>query len=446
MTTTIQWAAETPADYLINGLVKLLSDGMASSARAAVAKASEELFDNPIDRDLFRAIRLSLEFSSAPGPLEVKLLIEHDDSGSSPVDEVVGRLANAVSAACSIAWEHHIDSSIRLLKAEQGIRQARDLGRELLAATSRPTPERCDEIVYAARQIQDGITAGERAGAATLTEIVDRWKSKPEEKLLPTGFAAIDSALGGGLPVGVHGIAAAPGAGKSALALQLAAGALLHNPEARVVWMRGEMTNDLLLSRLLACWSQMRDATVDPITLRDALRRSPDATTVYRDMIEVVGDRLVVVDPPVTPSSIERWIDEVGPALVVVDYLQRVEVGGFKDRRVELDHAMRRIGTASTRADIPIVVVSSVAKGTTEHSDIGTITKESNQLDFDAHTYWSLWTQGDKDARPRRVLLKNNKSRSDQSVDEELWFHGATQFYERAAAPIYEEFGGFPPR
>jgi hypothetical protein len=107
---------------------------------------------------------------------------------------------------------------------------------------------------------------------------------------------------------------------------------------------------------------------------------------------------------------------------------------------------MRRISTASTRADIPIVVVSSVAKGTTEHSDIGTITKESNQLDFDAHTFWSLWTQGDKDARPRRVLLKNNKSRSDQTADEELWFHGLSQFYERAAAPIYEEFGGFAPR
>ena len=369
-----------PADYLLNALMKLLVEGRSSEARVAAAKADELLFDDPVNRDLFRSIRKSLEFASSPGPLEVRFIAENDDEAASPVDVVVERLAGAVAVSSSASWELHIGSSITHLRAGLGIRQARDLGRELVAAAARPSPERCDEIIRAARQIQDGMTAGDRVGAATLTEIVDRWKSKSEEKLLATGFAPIDSALGGGLPVGVHGIAAAPGAGKSALALQLAAGALLHNPDASVVWMRGEMTNDLLFSRLLACWSQMREATVDPITLRDALRRSPDATTVYRDMIEVVGDRLVVVDPPVTPSSIERWIDEVGPALVVLDYLQRVEVGGFKDRRVELDHAMRRIGTASTRADIPIVVVSSVAKGTTEHSDIGTITKESNQL------------------------------------------------------------------
>ena len=436
-----------PADYLLNAIVKLLVEGRSSEARVAVAKADELLFDDPVDRDLFRSIRKALEFASSPGPLEVRFIAENDHEAASPVDVVVDRLAAAVAVSSSASWELHIGSSITQLRADLGIRQARDLGRELVATAARPSPERCDEIIRAARQIQDGMTAGDRVGAATLTEIVDRWKSKSKEKLLTTGFAPIDHALGGGLPVGIHGIAAAPKAGKSALALQIAAGALLHNPDARVVWMRGEMSNDLLLSRLLACWSQLREATVDPITLRDALRRSPDSTAVYRDLLEVVGNRLVVVDPPVTPSAIERWIDEVGPALVVLDYLQQVQVGGFKDRRIELDHAMRRIGTASTRADIPIVVVSSVAKGTTEHSEIGAITKESNQLDFDCHTYWSLWTQGDQHARPRRVLLKNNASRSDQTAtDEELWFHGSAQFYERAAAPIYEEFGGFAPR
>jgi len=443
MTTTF---SESPADYLLNGIVKLLTDGRPGDARVAIAKADELLFESQVDRDVFRSLRRAVEFSAAPGPLEVKLLIEHDDEVDGNPEAAVARLAAAVKVGASLGWEHHIESAIRHLRAERGLREARDLGREMVAATTRPTPERCEEIIRLARQIQEGITTGDRVGAATLVDIVDRWKSKPAEKLLPTGFAPIDDALGGGLPVGIHGIAAAPGAGKSALALQLAAGALLQNPAARVVWMRGEMTNDLLLSRLLACWSQMRRDTLYPITLRDALRRAPDARAAYQDIIRVVGDRLVVVDPPVTPSAIERWIDEARPSLVVVDYLQRVEVGGFKDRRAELDHAMRRIGTASTRADIPIVVVSSVAKGTTEHSDIGTITKESNQLDFDAHTYWSLWTQGDKHARPRRVLLRNNKSRSDREVDTELLFEGSGQFYEPAAAPTYEEFGGFAPR
>lgn len=437
---------DTAEDYVLNALVRLLAVGRPAEARTAVAKADEDLFEQAVDRDLFRAIRRAVDYASAPGPLEVKAEIERDPDGGAPVEDVLARLSHCWEESQKINWEIHIDGSVRNLQAARAARQARELGRELAAAGSRPSPEQCDHAIRLARAIQDGIGAGGRAGAATLTEMGERWRTKPAEKLVPTGFAPIDDALGGGLPVGVHAIAAAPGAGKSALALQLAAGALLQCSESRVLWMRGEMTNDLLLSRLLACWSQMRPGTLYPITLRDALRRAPDAEAAYTDMVDMAGDRLVVVDPPITPSSIERWIDESSPTLLVVDYLQRVEVGGYHDRRAELDHAMRRIGMASTRADIPIVVVSSVAKGTTENSDIGAITKESNQLDFDAHTYWSLWTQGSKDARPRRVLLKNNKSRSDEPVDTELWFHGSRQIYEQAAAPIYEEFGGFAPR
>lgn len=452
MTATSALFADTPddyADYLINGLVKLIANGKPQEARVAVAKADEVLFENPIHRDLFRAMRLALEYSPAPGLPEIKFLAEHDDHGSAPADQVVERLCRAVKLAADIEWHQHVDSSIRQLRLAHGVRQARELGRELVNATSRPTPERCDDIIRAARQIQDGLTTSGRRDASTLLEMIDEWKQLKEEKILATGFDPIDRPLGGGLPVGLHGIAAGPRCGKSAVAVQIALGSLLYNPSARVLWMRGEMTNNLLLSRMLACWSQLRGEVLDIITLRDARKRSAETRAVYRDMAEIVGDRMVVVDPPVTPSSVERWIDESRPDLVVVDYLQKIEVGGFKDRRAELDHAVRRLSLASTRADVPMVVLSAVAGNTVRSiggADIGTLTKESNQLDFEAHSFWTLWPQGDKEDSPRRVLLRNNKSRSDREVDSDLFFHGATQFFQLAAAPEYEEFGGFAPR
>jgi len=450
VTTLQSGCVDTPSDYLINGLVKLLADGRASDARVAVAKVTESLFADSVHRDLFRAIRRAVDFASQPSPLEVRFLVEHDDDGGSPVHDVLARLAKAVSVSASAGWEHHIESSIRLLESEAALRDARELGRELTNATTRPSPQRCEEIIQIARRIQDGIATNGNAGARSLLEIADRWREHECEKRIATGFRPIDDPLGGGLPVGLHGIAAAPGAGKSALAIQIAVGSLLHNSDAKVVWMRGEMTNELLFSRMLACWTQLRAKELFPITVRDALDRSPDCEPAVRDMLDCIGSRLIVADPPLTPAAIERWIDETKPSLVVVDYLQKVECSGFRDRRAELDHAIRRISNASIRAEIPIVVVSAVAgatiKGTGEHSNIGTLTKESNQLDFEAHTFWSLWTQGDKDARPRRVLLRNNKSRSAAETSEELWFHGANQFYELAAAPIYEEFRSYEPR
>ncbi len=440
----IQKLTDTPADYLLNALVKLLADGRPGDARVAVAKAGEELFEPGVDRDLFRAIKRAVEFASAPGPLEVKFLVERDPDGGADTADVLVRLQHAVEVAARVGWEFHIDSSIRHLRAEYAARQAADLGRELAAAGLSPTPERCEHVIRLAREIQDGIGAGGRDGATSLIDIIDRWKSNKAEKILPTGFDPIDRVLGGGLTVGLHGVAARPRVGKSALALQLAAGALLHNPQAKVVWFRGEMTNDLLVSRLLACWAELRKGHIDRIVLQDALDRSPESRSVYLDIIATLGDRLVVVDPPITPSVIERWIDEAKPDLAVIDYLQKIEAGGFKDRRADLDHVVRRIANASTRADIPIILVSAVAKGIDQDAEIGTITKESNQLDFDAHSYWSLWIAGDHKASPRRTLLRCNKARSSGEADRELWFHGRTQFFAPAAAESYEEFQGFP--
>jgi len=445
MGTTSLWT-DSPADYFINGLVKLLVDGRAADARVAIAKADEGLFERAVDRDLFRSMRRAVDYSISPSPLEVLFLVRNDVDGGTPVEDVVARLAKAVEVSASVGWDHHIESAIRHLESAYASRCARDLGAELVAAASTPTPERCEEIIRLARRIQDGTTTGTRANAATLVDVMQRWQANRVEKRIRTGFRPIDKPLGGGLPVGLHAIAAAPGAGKSALALQITAGVLMNDRDARVAWMRGEMNNDLVFSRLLACFSNLQSDDTYPITLRDALERSPDAQAVCRRMLDLFRDRLVIVDAPITPSGIERWIDEIRPSLVVVDYLQKVEVVGLKDRRAELDHAVRRISNASTRADIPIIVVSAVAKGIGEHSDIGTITKESNQLDFEAHTYWSLWPQGDKQAKPRRVLLRNNKSRSGETCDEELCFNGSGQVYELAAAPVYEEFGGFAPR
>jgi len=437
---------ESPADYLLNALIRLLADGRAAEARVAVAKAAEDLFEHDVDRDLFRAIRRAVDFASAPGPLEVQFLVEHDDEGGAPTEDVLARLRDGVAVAASIGWEHHIDSALRLLEGERAARQARELGRELAAAGSSPTPERCEEVIRLARSIQDGIGSGGQPGAHGLLSVIDQWKRREAEKIVVTGFRPFDRRFGGGLPVGLHGIAAAPGIGKSALALQLAAGVLLHDRDARVLWLRGEMTNDLLLSRLLACWSRLRDPALDPIEVGEALRRDQAAAPVCRDVAEIVGDRLVVVDPPITPSSIERWTEEARPSMVVLDYIQEVEAAGFKDKRTEIEHVVQRLARVAIRHEIPIVVVSSVAGSTTSDSTIGRLTKESNRLDYAAHTFTTLWPDGSEDDCTKRITMQVQKNRTGSKGTEELWLHGPTQYFTPAAAEIHEEFAGWPAR
>lgn len=428
-------------EYLA-GLVRLLNDDV-DAARVWHGKVAADAFVNAVDRGVFDAIGTALRLAPKPDLLAARAVIEHDDRIECDPADACAALFDLHAAAIDRPYHQWIEGAADRLGQRHRCRMAADLGRALTATADRgdvPDDVQLEDVIRKARQIQLANRSGD-ASSRDLLSIIDRWKRNSSEKLLTCGFSIIDKAFGGGIPVGAHGIAAKPTTGKSAIAGQIALGALLHNEHATVQWFRGEMTDDLLFSKWLACWSRMRPEVGPAITLRDALHRSPESKLVYLDLANVVGTRLVTVDPPLTIAAIEQHVDERKPSLVVIDYLQLCEATGFKDRRAELDHVVARISMLATRHDIPIIVVSAVAQRTDRSSEIGTLTKESNRLDFDAHTYISLWPDGPTDANPRKVLLRINKSRTGQQRDEELWFHGAHQFFQAAAT--YAEFDDF---
>jgi replicative DNA helicase len=285
--------------------------------------------------------------------------------------------------------------------------------------------------------------------AAGLLAILDQWARNEKEQVVKTGFSVVDDRFGGGLPIGVTGIAAKPGQGKSALALQLTLGALLADPAATAIWFRGEMTNDKLASRMVAVWSAMRGARVPAATARDARRRSKSARQVAVDLAQTIGERLAIVDPPLTPATIEREIMRRKPTLAVVDYLQLCEVMGKADRRAEVDYMTRLLARLATTHNMAIVAVSAVAKGTHEGSGIGSVSKESNQLDYDVDAYLTLWGDDDRSADPREIRMKVEKGRDGGEGAVSLQFSGSGQYFTSSDvdghAETFDEFANFAP-
>lgn len=273
--------------------------------------------------------------------------------------------------------------------------------------------------------------------ATSLIDVLDHWAKSEREPVVPTLFSPIDRRIGG-LPVGLTAIAAQPGRGKSALACQLVLGALLHDPQLRAVWFRGEMTNDLLASKMLATWAGLRDDDRLYCGFRDALDRRPQARQMATDMIGVVGDRLTILDPPLTPDAIERHVVELKPRLVVVDYLQLCECPGMPDKRSEVEQVVRRLAMLSSKHDIAIIVVSSIAGSRTEDSEIGQLAKETNLLDYSVHTFIALWPKGKEEDEPREFKLKVLKSRTAAPGSETLWFHGPAQLFRPAEYEMKE--------
>ncbi len=279
-----------------------------------------------------------------------------------------------------------------------------------------------------------------------LLSMLDHWSKSDAEPVVLTGFSPIDQRLGG-LPIGLTAIGAKPSCGKSALATQLFLGALLKNPDATGVWFRGEMTDDLLSSRMLAAWSGLRGHEVPFVTAKDALRRSGTARKVAVDLGNVIGPRLRVVDPPLDEATLQTSLQK-RPTIAVVDHLHLLHVPDVPDQRTRIERASQLLADLATKYELPIVVVSTMAQHTTKASGIGSLTKDAGQFDYDAHNYLTLWRDDDDDDATRPTLLSIKKARTGGEGDVPLWF-STTNLLFRPAALDHEQsqpsddFAGF---
>jgi replicative DNA helicase len=294
-----------------------------------------------------------------------------------------------------------------------------------------------------------GIAPEPEAAMLTLTDALDEWQCHEAVPAVCTGFWALDSLAGGelpgGLPLGtITVLLGPPAAGKSALGLQCVVGALLADPDLRALWALGEMSQAALAARAIAVGSVLI-GDGEPVTKAQAERRKPAAKAVADELRQRIAERLVMVPPILTPDRIEQAVVASGAKLAVVDYLQLVRLPDAADSRTEVDGVMARLRAMSLEHNCAILLISNISKGIDGNSRIGSLGKNSSQIDFDADLVL-LGQAGDElnedGVLPVKWLCK--KHRHGQPRDLNTLFDGDRQtFTDAEAVEPYEEFSGF---
>lgn len=420
------------------------------------ARLTPEMFTDQLRADIITAIRAALQ-NGSPGIADVFNAIRRQSAAAGQdYDEVK-------AAAVDLIQQQHGPRPIRLAaEAAEEVREAYLDREKLLAIEDAAAAVRSGagttelaEAIERLTSLQHAAEDGRAQPSKGLVDVLDAWARDVREPVVRTLFEPIDRRLGGGLPIGLTGIAARPGIGKSALACQLTLGSLLADPAIKAVWFRGEMTSDLLARRIVAAWSGIRGNAVAAATSRDSARRSESARKVALDLVGMVGDRLQIIDPPLTPESIEREIRRHRPRLAVIDYLQLVETAAMADRRAEIEQAIRRLAWLSERYEVAFLVVSAIAGARTRTSGVGTIGKETNLLDYTVHCLISLWADeredGMKRPDPYTVEMRIEKNRTGPTGEIPLYFTGSGQYFtpvevdDFPPAEGFEEFEAFAP-
>lgn len=243
-----------------------------------------------------------------------------------------------------------------------------------------------------------------------------------------TGISPID-ALTGGIRPGVTLIGGEPGAGKSALALQIAANAAASGRGALYVSL--EMDYGQCMARVLSCaaagvdglvpftWSSIHTTARAARARFERGRREGRTAEAVREL-QGGGDAVITAAQWVkshmpglaicadgTASTLEGFTGvaceavALGAGLVVLDYLQLLTADGQSDYE-RVGAASRALTALATQTGVPFVVLSSLSREGVKSPDMHAF-RGSGQIEYDADLA-VLLTRGEGGGVDMRVV------------------------------------------
>lgn len=282
----------------------------------------------------------------------------------------------------------------------------------------------------------DDINGG--TGDVTLSQAFDRLL-QPKKRTIYTGVATFDTGRSGGLPIGLTVLAAKPGCGKSALALQMALGAMAYDPNISTLWCLGEMTTEDIIARAAAVWGKITptqaqfDLTAngggpvkfDDLWNKDRSEMSLEAVATAHHVLKTFGDRMIINDvDSFSIDNIEAAAGRNKPDIIIVDYFQLIQIDAGDNKVDQLERIAARLVQLSKQHEAAVIAISSMAGGTDVKVGAGGITKGSTSLDYGAHLMYVGEPVSDTEDGERRVNWLNKKNRYGMQRDVETIFNG----------------------
>jgi len=338
----------------------------------------------------------------------------------------IAELSNTLSTSANVL--HYAQ-----LVAEAGVRRqmisaAAEMG-ELAYEESQETQDILDSLEQrvfslSREQERESFISIKDTLAESFERLDELQKNPGELRGIATGFADMDRLLAGFHKSNLVILAARPGMGKTALALNVAQHAAV-NEKKKVGFFSLEMSKEELVDRLLVA-----QADIDAWKLKTGRLDQQDFLKLS-DAMGVLADAQIFIDDKPGMSIYEmrtkarRLAMEFGLDLLVVDYLQLAH-GRTKDNRVqEVAEISQGLKNIARELKIPVLSLSQLSRAvesrgekTPQLSDL----RESGAIEQDADVVMFLYRKDD-DIR-ESMSIKIAKHRNGMVGDIDLYFRG----------------------
>ncbi len=186
---------------------------------------------------------------------------------------------------------------------------------------------------------------------------------------VPTGFKKLDQLTSGFQSSDLVIMAARPGMGKTALALNIARHAAVET-ETPVAMFSLEMSKEQLSLRLLCS-----EARIDSARVRDGFFNEDDWYSLT-NAAGVLSDAPIFIDDSPELSSLDiktktrRLKREKGVGMIIIDYLQLLRPRkSYERRELEISEMSRTLKGLAKELNIPVVALSQLNRRLEERSD-----------------------------------------------------------------------------
>jgi replicative DNA helicase len=356
-------------------------------------KISEQDFHRRDHQLIFRAIG---ELAEKGRPCDAVTLGEWFESQR--LSEQVGGTRYIIELANSTPSAANIVAYADIVREKSVLRQLIDAGTEITSDAFQPGGRTPQELVEVAEQrvfrIAEAGARGRQGFVSMRSAVKDafeqlrlRAESKSPITGMPTGFTDLDHRTAGWQAGDLVIVAARPSMGKTALALNMAEYAALKTGKAAAVFSM-EMSASQLAFRLISSLGRINQQHLRTGDLAD--EEWPRVTSA----ITLLAESKIFIDdtPSLSPlelrSRARRLKREHDLGIIVIDYLQLMQVPGSKENRAtEISEISRSLKALAKELSVPVIALSQLNRSLEQRTDKRPVMadlRESGAIEQDA--------------------------------------------------------------
>ena len=329
-------------------------------------QVTEDMFFNDKNRAIFNAI---ISLYKANNPVDITTVKAELDKKKA-LNEI-GGITYLMEVIDSVVTAANLEYYIKILK-EHAVR------RNLInTATNIVTNAYNDENINglldeAERNILNVVRVRQTSEFVPIHEILRRAQERLEELAknksditgIRTGFYDLDKAT-----AGLHGgeliiLAARPGMGKTAFALNIATNAAFSTEKAIAIF-NLEMSAEMLVNRMIASVGGIDSYKLNTGKLEhNDWKRYNEAMSKLASTNIFIEDNASITAPEIKAKCRRLANAPHGLGLVVIDYLQLVTTGSnrIESRQVEVSEISRSLKTMALELNVPVIALAQLSR------------------------------------------------------------------------------------